>query len=94
MTESVLKKANELNQKINKAYGIIKELEEARKKCWGNSSEVRNRTFYIKIIDKNDCDKEITTEISSDAARRALDIDIQTLLRDREALEKEFSELN
>lgn len=94
MTESVLKKANELNQKINKARGIIKELEETRKKCWGNSSEVRNRVFYIKIIDKNDCSKQITTEISGDAARRALDIDIQTLLRDREALEKEFCELN
>ena len=94
MTESVLKKANELNQKINKARGIIKELEEARKKCWGNSSEVRNRTFYIKIIDKNDYGKEITTEISDDAARRALDIDIQTLSKAKEELMKEFSELN
>ncbi len=37
MTESVLKKANELNQKINKARGIIKELEETKKRFWGNN---------------------------------------------------------
>ncbi len=94
MTESVLKKANELNQKINKACGIIKELEETRKKCWGNYSEVRNRDFYIRIVDNNNCGEQITTEISSDAARRALDIDIQTLSKAKEELMKEFSELN
>lgn len=94
MTENVLKKANELNQRINKARDIIKELEEAKKKCWGNFSEVRNRVFYIEIVEENNLGKQISVEISSDAARRALEVDIQTLSKAAEEFMKEFSELN
>lgn len=94
MTENVLKKANELNQKINKACDIIKELEAAKKKCWGNFSEVCNRAFYIKIVEKDNLGKQIATEISSDAARKALEVDIQTLSKAAEELKKEFRELN
>ena len=92
MTTSVLKRAVELNEKIEKIRREKGELEEIRGKCWGNASEVLSRCFCIEVIEGNG--KKMGCYISATATKAALDNDIKRISGKLEELEKEFEELN
>lgn len=92
MTTSVLKRAVELNEKIEKVCREKGELEEIRGKCWGNASEVWSRYFYIEVTEADG--RKTGCFISATAAKAALDDDIKRTSNKLEELEKEFEELN
>lgn len=88
MTEKTLEQAIEIKRVIDKLRNKKEELEETRDLCWGNTNEVRARTFRVSISEKG-CYKKHTT-VSSQAAKMALEYEISEI---DERLEKNLNAL-
>lgn len=74
MTEKTLEQAIEIKRVIDRLRNVKEELEETRNLCFGNTNEVRNRTFYVEIFEKGCCKK--STVISAQAAKKSLEYEI------------------
>jgi len=74
VTEKTLEQAIEIKRVIDKLRNVKEELEETRNLCFGNTNEVRDRTFYVEISEKGCCKKD--TIISPQAAKKALECEI------------------
>lgn len=74
MTEKTLERAIEIKHLIDNLRNKKEELEETRSLCWGNTNEIRARTFKVSISE-NGCYKK-TTLVSSQAVKKVLDYEI------------------
>lgn len=74
MTEKTLEQAIEIKRLIDKLRNRKEELVETKKLCFGNTNEVRARTFYAEISEKGCCIK--STVVSSQAVKKALEYEI------------------
>lgn len=88
MTEKTLEQAIEIKRVIDRLRKGKEELEETRNLCFGNTNEVRARTFYVEVSEKGCCKKD--TIISPQAAKKALECEIVDI---DEKLKKNLSAL-
>ena len=92
MTEKIFERAKELTDEIKTLCEKKALLEETQKLCWENASEVRSRIFRIHITANRTTERK-EVEISSNSAKRALNLEIKGIDERLTKLQKEFSEL-
>lgn len=91
MTEQTLEKAMGIKHMLDRTCIKKKELEKAKKLCYGNTRDVGKRFFKIQISEGSSY-KEIVS-ISLETARMALDKEIENVDRIILDLRDELSEL-
>ncbi len=91
MTEAVLERANELNKAIRKEREKLETLYETQKKCWGNTSEVRNRVFEVTAAENRG---KYSAEVSPESAQLALNAEIAQVTKKIEQMKAEFEKLH
>lgn len=74
MTEKTLEKAIEIKRHIDRLRDRKNELEMHKTLCWGNTSEVKGRSFEVVIADGG---RIKGVSISAEAAKLAMNHEIQ-----------------
>ena len=88
MTRDTLRKATELNNKIEKLENEKKKLDEIRQKYWGIGSEIKERQFYV-----TEESEKTGWYISKDSAEATINDEIEMLSSQLREMWKEFKEL-
>jgi hypothetical protein len=91
MTEQTLNKAMQIKKNLDSSRAIRNNIEEKKKLCIGNFSEVASRKFELNITDGTSI-KSIS--ISSDTAYEALKIEMCNADKVVCMIEKELEQLN
>lgn len=92
MTEETLMKASGLNNQIKNLQAKRNELLSAQKLCWGNTEDIRGRVFKVSISERGST-RDTAVFVSADAAKEALDRELEEAGKKLTELRKEFSEL-
>lgn len=92
MTEETLRRASCLNDQIRDLQAKRKDLLSAEKLCWGNTEDVRGRTFKVSISERGST-RDTAVCVSADAAKEALDKEIEEIRKKIKVLQEEFSQL-
>lgn len=91
MTEHTLKEAIKIKEYLDNSRKAKKDIEEKRKLCIGNTTEVNERRFELSIFDGINIKK---INISGKAAYEALGVDFQNACEVVKILETELEQLN
>lgn len=91
MTKEVLSKAIELERGINNAQEKIKQLSTLRDLCY----EIRHDRDAEKrlILNVPDNVRNISIQLTAEAAIKALEIDLKRIIDSKERMENKFKEL-